>query len=111
LQPAWPERSLFSLHQRLLQKAAERLEVVDAYMRARVAFLVSGRDRGYYAPQAELDLAGATLDAARTAALVVDALLEGRLPTPQELEAMGITALRVGPALEAPGGAGPSPDP
>ena len=85
LQQPWTERSapLPSLHERLLRKAAERLEVVDAYMRARVAFLVSGKDRGYYAPQVELDLAGATLDSARTAAAVVDVLLEGRLPTPQ----------------------------
>jgi hypothetical protein len=88
-------------HERLLRKAAERLEVIDAYMRARVAFLVSGRDRGYYAPQAELDLAGATLDAARTAATVVDALLGGRLPSRHEFDAMGVTALRVTPALEA----------
>ena len=103
LQQAWPERStpVSSLHKRLLRKAAERLEVVDAYMRARVAFLVSGRDRGYYAPQAELDAAGATLDAARTASAVVDALLDGRVPTPQAFDAMGVTALRVTPALQA----------
>ena len=38
-----------------MSKAAERLEVVDAYMRARVSFLVAGKDRGYFAPEAELD--------------------------------------------------------
>ena len=70
-------------------------------MRARVAFLVSGKDRGYYAPRAELELAGATLDAARTAAAVVDALLEGRPPTSQMFDVMGVTALRVTPALVA----------
>jgi hypothetical protein len=103
LQQAEPDPAgpVSSLHQRLLLKAAERLDVVDAYMRARVAFLVSGKDRGYYAPQADLDLAGATLDAARTASAVVDALLDGRLPTPQEFDALGVTALRVTPALEA----------
>jgi len=96
-----PSPEISPWHEPLLRKAAERLDVVDAYMRARVAFLVSGKERGYYAPQADLDLAGATLDAARAATAVVTGLLEGRLPTPREFDAMAVTSLGVPPALEA----------
>lgn len=96
-----PSTPVSPWHERMLRKAAERLEVIDAYMRARVAFLVSGRERGYYAPEAELDLAGATLDAARAATAVVGVLLEGRLPSQHEFDVMGVTSLAVTPALEA----------
>ena len=69
--PARP-RAITPWHRRLLLKAMERLDVIDAFMRARVAFLVAGRERGYYAPEQELELAGATLDTCRAAASVVD---------------------------------------
>ena len=92
-------------HEPLLRKAAERIEVIDSYMRARVSFLVAGRDRGYHAPEVELDLAGATLDAGRAAAPVVESLLAGRLPTRHEFDAMSGTALRIHPALDALQGA------
>jgi len=98
----------FSLHRRLLGKAAERLEVIDSYLRARVAFLVAGRDRGYHAPQEELDLAGAALDATRAATAVVGALLDGGLPSSGQYEVLGVTALRINPALEAAREAGES---
>jgi hypothetical protein len=88
-------------HEPLLRKAAERLEVIDAYMRARVSFLVAGRDRGYHTPEAELDLAGATLDAARATTVVVDCLLASSLPTRHEFDTMSVTALRIHPALDA----------
>jgi hypothetical protein len=88
-------------HKPLLGKASERLEVIDAYMRARVSFLIGGRDRGYHTPEAELELAGATLDAGRTTAPVVDALLASRLPSQHEFDAMSAAVLRLHPALEA----------
>ncbi len=88
-------------HEPLLRKAAERLDVIDAYMRARVSFLVAGKERGYYAPQAELDLAGATLDAGRAATRVVGALLDARLPSRHEFDAMSVAALQLNPALDA----------
>jgi hypothetical protein len=93
--------SLSPWHARLVRKAAERLAVIDAYMRARVAFLVAGSEHGYYAPQVELDLAGAALDACRATTPVVEALLEGRLPTRHEFDAMGAAALCVHPLLDA----------
>ena len=95
------EFTLSPWHVRLVQKAGERLEVIDGYMRARVAFLVAGRERGYYAPQVELDLAGAALDASRATTTVVEALLERRLPSRHEFDAMGAMALRVHPLLDA----------
>jgi hypothetical protein len=88
-------------HRRLLLKAMERLDIIDAFMRARVAFLVAGRDRGYYAPEQELGLAGAALDTCRATTPVVDALLAGRLPTTQEFDVMSRTALTLNPALDA----------
>ncbi len=88
-------------HQRLLQKAMERLDVIDADLRGRVAFLVAGKDHGYYASESELELAGTALDACRATSTVVDALLAGRLPTVREFEAVSDTALRIYPALEA----------
>jgi hypothetical protein len=95
------EFSLSPWHARLVRKAAERLEVIDAYLRARVAFLVAGSEHGYYAPQAELDLVGAALDACRATTPVVESLLEGRLPSRHEFDAMGAAALCVHPLLEA----------
>lgn len=88
-------------HQRLLQKAMERLDVIDADLRGRVAFLAAGKDHGYHASESELELAGTALDACRAAATVVDALLAGRLPTVREFEAVSDTALRIYPVLEA----------
>ena len=70
-------------------------------MRARVAFLVAGKERGYHVPEQELELAGAALDTCRAATSVVDGLLAGRLPTGPEFEAMSRTALAVNPALDA----------
>lgn len=88
-------------HEPLLRKAAERIEVIDEYMRARVSFLVAGKEHGYYAPEAELDVASATLDAGRAATLVVDSLLAARLPSRHEFDAMSVAALRLNPALDA----------
>ena len=87
-------------HRRLLLKAMERLDIIDAYMRGRVAFLVAGPERGYHAPEEELELAGAALDTCRATTPVVDALLSGRLPTRPEFETMGQTALAINPALD-----------
>jgi hypothetical protein len=62
---------------------------------------VAGKDRGYRAPEGELEVAGATLDTCRAAAWVVDALLAGDLPTIDEFDIMGRAALAIYPALEA----------
>ena len=88
-------------HQEALQKALERLEVVDHYLRGRVAFFVAGKDHGYGPFGGELELAGAALDTCRAVAKVVDALLEGRPPTDPDLDTMRETAVRLQPALEA----------
>ena len=96
-----PAGTVSPWHRRLLIKATERLDVIDALMRARVAFLVAGRERGYYAPAQELALAGATLDTCRSATTVVDALLSERLPTCNEYDVMGRSALAINPALNA----------
>ena len=96
-----PSGAVTPWHRRLLLKAMERLDIIDAFMRARVAFLVAGRERGYHVPERELELAGVALDACRAATSVVDGLLAGRLPTGPEFEAMSRTALAVNPALEA----------
>ena len=88
-------------HTRLLLKAAERLDDMDARLRGRVAFLVAGRDHGYRAPAGELELAGAALDTCRATSWVVDALLAGDLPTIDEFDIMGRAALAIYPALEA----------
>ena len=93
--------SLSPWHQRLLSKAGERLEVIDTFLRSRVAFFVAGKNRGYYTPERELELAGAALDSCRATASVVAALLAGRAPSEQEFESMSATALEVYPALEA----------
>ncbi len=88
-------------HERALQKALERLEVIDHYLRGRVAFFVAGKDHGYGPFEEELDLAGAALDTCRVAARVVDGLLAGRRPTEREYEALGSTTSRIQPAMEA----------
>lgn len=88
-------------HERVLLKAMERLEVIDAYLRGRVAFFVAGKDHGYGSFDRELALAGATLDNCRADTSVVEALLAGRLPIEWEFELMGDTALGIYPALEA----------
>jgi hypothetical protein len=99
--PADPEGHVSPWRRRLLHKASERLDVVDAYMRGRIAFLVAGRDRGYHAPENELELAGTVLDTCRATTSVVEALLAGRLPTSREFETMSSTALAINPALDA----------
>ena len=86
---------------RLLAKASERLDVLDAVLRGRVAFLVAGRDSGYRTPEGELELVGVALDACRATAWVVDALLSGRLPSSHEFETMSRAALGIDPALTA----------
>ncbi len=88
-------------HEQALEKALERLEVIDHYLRGRVAFFIAGKDHGYGPFGGELELAGAALDTCRAAARVVDALLAGRLPADPELEAMSVTMGRLHPALEA----------
>ena len=88
-------------HERVLLKAMERLEVIDAYLRGRVAFFVAGKDHGYGPFDGELELAGAALDNCRADTSVVEALLAERLPTAWEFESMGGTALRIYPALDA----------
>lgn len=108
--PPGPEAPVSPWHERLLRKAAERLDVIDAFMRARVVFLAAGKDRGYYAPEAELQLAGATLDATRAATTVVAALLASRIPSPHDFDAMSAAALSIMPALDALSSATPSPD-
>jgi len=85
----------------LLLKAAERLDVIDAHLRGRVAFLVAGNDHGYHTFEWELELAGAALDTCRASTSVVQALLAERPPTEREFETMSTTALRVYPALAA----------
>ena len=88
-------------HERVLLKAMERLEVIDAYLRGRVAFFVAGKDHGYGPFHGELELAGAALDNCRADTSVVEAVLAGRLPTTWEFKLMGDTALRIYPVLEA----------
>ena len=88
-------------HERLLLKAAERLEIIDTYLRSRVAFLVSANAGGYGRFEREIDLAGAALDNCRADAAVVEDLLAGRTPTPTQYDRMGESALRIYPALES----------
>jgi len=102
LQPAPDSTSHLSpWHERALLKASERLDVLDAYLRGRVAFFVGGRDCGYGPFEKELELAAVALDECRAATAVVEALLAGCLPEWWDFEAMGDTALRIYPALEA----------
>jgi hypothetical protein len=92
---------LSPLHRRLVGKAMERLDVIDAFLRSRVAFFVAGRGHGYFVPAKELDLAGAALDTCRATTSVVVVLLAGRVPDEREFESMSRTALSIYPALEA----------
>jgi hypothetical protein len=88
-------------HQPVLLKALERLQVIDAFLRGRVAFFVAGKDHGYYTSEREVELAGAALDSCRAMTSVVEALLEARLPTEWQLESMGDAAFKIHPALKA----------
>lgn len=88
-------------HERVLLKAQERIEVLDRFLRGRVAFFVAGRAQGYGSFDEELELAGAALDTCRAVARVVERLLRGELPTERELDVMGRAVLTVFPAVEA----------
>ena len=88
-------------HERDLLRALERLEVVDHYLRGRVAFFVAGKDHGYGPFEEELELARAALHTCRATARVVDALLAGRLPTEPQLAAMGAASEKLHPAITA----------
>lgn len=88
-------------HTPVLNRALEGLEVVDHYLRGRVAFYVAGREHGYGTFEEQSALAAASLDACRCAARVVDALLAGRLPTERQFEELALTVDRVYPALRA----------
>ena len=96
-----PANRLSPWHERALWKAMERLEVIDAHLRGRVAFLAAAEDRGYGSFDAELELAGAALDTCRATTLVVEALLERVLPSTGEFDSMADATLRIFPALEA----------
>jgi len=87
-------------HERVLKKAQERLEALDAFLRGRVAFFVAGRTAGYGVMEAELDVAGAALDASRAITVVVDKLLEEELPTGREFDRMSEATSRIFEALE-----------
>ena len=91
---------LLGWHERLLLKAMERLEVIDGYLRGRVAFLVAGKDHGYDFFGSDLEVAAAALDTCRATTLVVETLLSGRLPSECEAAWMGDAALRIYAALE-----------
>lgn len=88
-------------HDRVLAKAQERIEVLDRFLRGRVAFFVAGRGRGYGVFDEEVELAGAALDTCRAVSAVVERLLAGELPTEWEYALMGDTAIKLFPALEA----------
>ena len=88
-------------HQEALKTALERLEVIDHYLRGRVAFFVAGKDHGYAPFEGELELARRALDTCRVVARVVDALLAGRWPTDRDLDTMPEAADRLQPALDA----------
>jgi hypothetical protein len=88
-------------HEQTLSAALERLEVIDHYLRGRVAFFAPAKDHGYGPFDEELELARAALATCRAAARVVDALLVGRLPTEREFRAMSAATERVFPALKA----------
>lgn len=87
-------------HERVLSKAQERLEALDAFLRGRVAFFVAGRNAGYGVMEAELDVAGAALDASRAITAVVDKLLEEELPTGREFDRMSEATTKIFAALE-----------
>jgi len=87
-------------HERLLLKAMERLELIDSYLRGRVAFFIAGKDHGYDFFGSDLEVAAAALDTCRATTLVVETLLSGRLPSECEAAWMGDAALRIYAALE-----------
>jgi hypothetical protein len=101
LQPTPEVDGLSPWHEPLLAKAHERLEIIDAYLRGRVAFLVAGSDHGYQTLAGELALARAALDGCRVTSAVVEALLEGRLPRLWQFDLMGDTSLRLFAAMTA----------
>jgi hypothetical protein len=101
LQPAPEDAGLSPWHGPLLAKASERLDVIDVYLRGRVAFLVAGKEHGYPALEGELRLAQAALDTCRAVTMAVEALLEGRLPRVWQFDLMGDTTLRLFNALAA----------
>lgn len=87
-------------HERVLNKAQERVAVLDHFLRGRVAFFVAGRTQGYGSFDDELELAGAALDTCRAVAAIVERLLEGEPPTERQLDVMGRAVLAIYPALE-----------
>lgn len=98
---ATPAGGISPWHEPVLLKALERLDVIDAFLRGRVAFFVAGKDRGYGSFERELAVAAAALDNCRADTGIVEALLDGRPPRDWEFELMGQTALLIYPALEA----------
>ena len=88
-------------HERVLRKAQERIAVLDHFLRGRVAFFVAGRGQGYVFFDDELEVAGAALDMCRAVTAVVERLLEGELPSAQQVRRLGDSATMVGEALEA----------
>lgn len=94
-------RTLSSWQQQALHAALERLEVIDHYLRGRVAFFVAGKDHGYGPFGGEAELADAALDACRALVRVVDALLAERPPTEAEVDTMCESSVRLHPALDA----------
>ena len=99
---ARPDAGMLSQwHVQALERALERLEVIDHYLRGRVAFFVAGKDHGYGPFEGELELAKCALDTCRAVARVVDALLAERQPTDRELDRVRERAVRLQPVLEA----------
>jgi hypothetical protein len=93
--------SLSPWHKRLVVKGLERLEVIDTFLRGRVAFFMVVKDHGYGFFDGDLELARAALANCRATTVVVEALLAGRLPAEGEFDSMSDTVLRIYPAIEA----------
>lgn len=91
----------WSWHERLLLKAKERLEIVDGFLRGRVAFFAAGKDRGYEFFDSDVKVASAALDTGRAAMRVVDTVLAGHLPSESDIETMGDATLRIYALLDA----------
>jgi hypothetical protein len=100
LQPTPAAGRLSPWHEPVLSKALERLQVIDAYLRGRVAFFVAGKDHGYGSFDGELALAAVALDTCRTGMAIVEDLLAGRRPSVREFDLMGDSALSIYAALE-----------
>ncbi|HZL63958.1 MAG TPA: hypothetical protein VFD50_03295 [Thermoleophilia bacterium] len=98
--PLDPAGHVSRWHERLLLKAMERLEVIDAYLRGRVAFLAAGKEHGYAFFDTDLELARAELANCRATTRVVEGLLAGRLPTDQEFDSMDDTVAGIYRVLE-----------